>query len=388
MMAQVWQMIYEADPAQTADLLDRALSLTLKANDPVAFNAVAPLLNLHPAFLPNGIDRLERYCREVLARFGDGSGLLQACTHSTLSYTQMLSGSMEPAFQEAEKALAITRRIGNYPFSEGQAHYVLGVCMAVRGNHAGLAEHWTALLPWVEQTPAMQRFLVAILYVIGRAAWIQHKFDQARQVEARIATIINPAELPEVTDTRCLMHALVAISDRRYDDAESALRPALQIEKRVKHAKFFGSAQTLLAYLNLQKKKKAVALAQFEVVLAGCMQARMPGIILQETAIAVPLLHLAVEHRSYADFAQGLLDQLSACDSPRPVAIPETGQSLTPRETEVLKLIVEGASNQGIADQLVISSHTVKVHITNIYAKLQVTSRTQAIARTHELHLL
>jgi len=162
----------------------------------------------------------------------------------------------------------------------------------------------------------------------------------------------------------------------------------LLIERQLKHAKLFGSAQILLAYLYLQEKRESAALAQFEDVLAECVRAKMPGIILQETAIAVPLLRLAIEQKSYKDFAQGLLDQLSACDSPRPVTIPETGQSLTPREFEVLKLIAEGASNQSIADQLVISGHTVKVHITNIYGKLQVKSRTQAIALAHELHLL
>ena len=61
---------------------------------------------------------------------------------------------------------------------------------------------------------------------------------------------------------------------------------------------------------------------------------------------------------------------------------------LTPREVEILKLIVCGDSNQAIAQQLVISEHTVKVHVTNILAKLRVASRTQAAAHARELHLV
>ena len=62
--------------------------------------------------------------------------------------------------------------------------------------------------------------------------------------------------------------------------------------------------------------------------------------------------------------------------------------SLTPRELEVLQLIAEGDSNQTIADQLVITLSAVKKHTGNIFRKLNVTSRTQAIVRARQLGLL
>jgi NarL family two-component system response regulator LiaR len=51
---------------------------------------------------------------------------------------------------------------------------------------------------------------------------------------------------------------------------------------------------------------------------------------------------------------------------------------LTKREMEVLKLIASGLSNNEIADQLVISDHTVKGHVSNIFSKLHLADRTQA----------
>ena len=51
---------------------------------------------------------------------------------------------------------------------------------------------------------------------------------------------------------------------------------------------------------------------------------------------------------------------------------------LTEREMEVLKLIAEGLSNSDIAEQLVISEHTVKGHVSNILSKLHLADRTQA----------
>lgn len=61
---------------------------------------------------------------------------------------------------------------------------------------------------------------------------------------------------------------------------------------------------------------------------------------------------------------------------------------LTPREQEVLKLIIAGKSNREIADKLVVELTTVKWYITQLYRKLNVRSRVQAIVRARELNLI
>ncbi|WP_421897400.1 response regulator transcription factor [Marinoscillum sp.] len=58
---------------------------------------------------------------------------------------------------------------------------------------------------------------------------------------------------------------------------------------------------------------------------------------------------------------------------------------LSARETEVLGLLVDGCSNQEIADRLFVSLNTTKTHLSNIYQKLNVSSRTQAIQKVREL---
>ncbi len=64
------------------------------------------------------------------------------------------------------------------------------------------------------------------------------------------------------------------------------------------------------------------------------------------------------------------------------------GEPLSERELEVLRLIVAGCSNQEIADRLVIAVSTVKWYVNAIYGKLQVESRTKAIARARELNIV
>ncbi len=70
---------------------------------------------------------------------------------------------------------------------------------------------------------------------------------------------------------------------------------------------------------------------------------------------------------------------------------PQPGElldPLTPRELEIMRLISKGYSNPEIASELVVTINTIKKHTSNIYGKLGVRSRTQAIARARDLNLL
>ncbi|WP_295801544.1 response regulator transcription factor [Mucilaginibacter sp.] len=61
---------------------------------------------------------------------------------------------------------------------------------------------------------------------------------------------------------------------------------------------------------------------------------------------------------------------------------------ISKREAEILLLIHEGLSNQQIADKLFVSENTIKKHISNIFQKLQVERRTEAIKKALELSII
>lgn len=67
---------------------------------------------------------------------------------------------------------------------------------------------------------------------------------------------------------------------------------------------------------------------------------------------------------------------------------PAPGHDLTTRERDVLALMVKGLNNSEIAERLIVSPSTIKGHVSNILAKLAVTSRTEAVALavTHRIH--
>jgi DNA-binding CsgD family transcriptional regulator len=84
-----------------------------------------------------------------------------------------------------------------------------------------------------------------------------------------------------------------------------------------------------------------------------------------------------------------MLTWLGGQQADQTIAItPPLDEALTPREIEVLHLLAAGMTNPQIAEMLVIGVGTVKTHTLNIYRKLDVANRTQAIVHAQELGLL
>lgn len=77
--------------------------------------------------------------------------------------------------------------------------------------------------------------------------------------------------------------------------------------------------------------------------------------------------------------ARKLMTQLAGDNDPRPI------ESLTPRELDVLKLAARGYTNKAIGAQLSVSDRTVQGHLANIFGKLHVATRTEAVMRAVQL---
>jgi LuxR family maltose regulon positive regulatory protein len=116
-------------------------------------------------------------------------------------------------------------------------------------------------------------------------------------------------------------------------------------------------------------------------------------IFLDEGLPMAQLLSEAAAHGIMPDYCDKLLaafeaeDQGSEEEPNLPNAQPLI-EPLSPRELEVLQLIAQGLSNREISERLFLALSTVKRHNGNIYGKLQVNRRTEAVARARELSLL
>ncbi|MAU00034.1 MAG: DNA-binding response regulator [Anaerolineaceae bacterium] len=112
---------------------------------------------------------------------------------------------------------------------------------------------------------------------------------------------------------------------------------------------------------------------------AGAIGYLLKDISAEELARAIRSAH-AGQGTVDSEVTQGLIRAAT-----RPTA---PGADLTEREHEVLTLLVEGLNNTEIAEKLVVSPSTIKSHVSNILAKLDVTSRTEAAALAVRHHLV
>ena len=193
-----------------------------------------------------------------------------------------------------------------------------------------------------------------------------------------------------------LMYARVQLALGRTREAEKALAAIEPILRRpdgfsqLLPGGFFGALTDLLILQALACQaigRKDVALAKLEeaVLLAapeGCQR-----VFIEEEPEVLRLLLPRVRQVAPV-FVDQLLANVTAEARKRANSALGPVEALTDRELQVLNLLTAGLRNQEIADQLVISLATVKRHISNINGKLGVDSRTQAIARGRELHLL
>ncbi|WP_165423598.1 LuxR C-terminal-related transcriptional regulator [Ktedonosporobacter rubrisoli] len=179
-----------------------------------------------------------------------------------------------------------------------------------------------------------------------------------------------------------------------------ALTQALSLLERLRQAinglgghGWFIEIQMLTALVLQAQGKTKRALYTLGAVVA---QAEPQGYIRLFADEGQPMAHLLAQLTPYTSASTGYLQRLQDAIVP---TSPETlgeqphvrGQLIEPltlREEEILHLLAAGLSNQQIATRLVISLHTVKLHVKHILAKLTATNRTQAVTRARELHLL
>ena len=380
------------DGAQTEQDFKAAMALFHPTGklDPL-YLVTLPFFHPDFAFLPGGLEHLERITNQARVQVGDQISPLRLLIEEMTTILQLFRGHLTEAIRTGEHALTLRKRLGGHPYINLNAALFLLIAHSVRADFVAAEPLFDVLFLGIDQTVQPPLDLPIYLFYVGRVRWLQGRFQETSEIYAQMCNLIdrNPQlEFQESLICRSWMESLLEMAHGRFREAERVLRQPEILEQEDRGFTLHGSTRLMLARLYWQQDRQEKALVELAPVLAHHERLGIPFAILVEGQSIVPLLRLAVKRNIHERYASHLLELLGAEGASRPVNVPNTGETLTPRETEVLRQIVLGVSNHTIAERLVISESTVKTHIYHIFAKMEVSNRTEAAARSRELGLL
>jgi LuxR family maltose regulon positive regulatory protein len=417
------------------ELAHQALAL-LEEEDPYGLRGTA-LANLASAQVIMGdIGAATQTFREM-ARLGQEGGHLISMVGAWSSLAWLLHLQLEPREALALCRQALERAVGPrgdpLPLA-GQAHVVLGTIAYDRNELATAREHLVQGVELARQagpsTGAMQAaFTLAWIQALaGDREAALATASATRQAASRLGLPLADAYVAGCEADLALRLGNVEAAVHWAEKA--GLSPADQ-PQFAREGEYFTLARLLLAQDRLNEALAILAsLEQFaqarglhrSLLTAHILRAQVERALGQEAEALASLenaLHLAAPAgylRAFLDEGPAVRDLLPRVRTAAPVfvdrvldaiASEELGaagaeqipppplppsstlvEPLSEREVEVLELVAQGLSNREIAERLFITVGTVKTHVHNIYGKLGVQRRTEAVAQARELGLV
>jgi LuxR family maltose regulon positive regulatory protein len=330
------------------------------------------------------------FCRQVIAQ-GERVPVVSLFYHD-LGGLLYEWNELDAAAEQLEQAIDLCRRTGTFEWSTG-SYSMLALIREAQGRR----EEAQSALNKEDQ-------------VLGRLGMplARHLYNVA--VRVQIALIQG-----DVNGASSLMDQ--ASNAGSFSDHLHLLRArALLFLAQGRRAEAANQVEALLAIL-------ADTAWQHSYIQALALQAAVAPALEEGLSTLVQALTLAAPEgyvRTFVDLGGWLIDRIEACcdresvepsvralaerllatcgraqfEKQEPVVVPTPLQHpaliepLTDREREVLVLLAQGRTNQEMAQSLCLSVNTIKTHLKNIYGKLQVHSRRQAVARSRTIGLL
>ncbi len=245
--------------------------------------------------------------------------------------------------------------------------------------HLWLAEgHLMKAAVWAEHTPYRQEVIVysrEIAYLaLVRVYLAKLQYPQALQLlTALLSSAEQVARVGSVISILALQVAALQASGATQEALHVLLR-LLTLSEPEGYMRVFLDAggpmhqalQAFLAIEHMQKQDVSPTLVSYAQTLLDAFASEQRQAATEKT---IPFVSTSLSH------------------TPSQAASPRL-EPLTAREQEVLRLLAQGASNQEIANRLVVSLTTVKKHVGSLLLKLAAENRTHAVARARELSLL
>jgi LuxR family transcriptional regulator, maltose regulon positive regulatory protein len=313
-----------------------------------------------------------------------GAAIGLAGLRPLLAGAAVLRLDLETAADELRRCLWTSRELGGLAWTQQEAE-VLQLTLAVAtGDHAEVRGIVDDALARMEHSPVDASMRYAYAHAEARSAWLRGDRPRLDVAVGRV----SGGDRPEEDVVQAVVQAMVARMDGRgLDEAAEALVEAEGVQRALRVWFGAGLAGLERAAILYEQGRTRHALEAAEPTLAAATELGA-GILLADASSHLPLLQRCVAEGLHAATVEAVLATLDRPATVTAVPVPGTAESLSAREVEVLRHVARGRSNREIAAALFISDVTVKSHLTRIFRKLDASSRTHAVARARELHLL
>lgn len=378
--------------------MQRGISPTLGyASDPTLGRAVAALVRGNYV----EAERLAKDARDRAEASPDGASDLRVATR-TLAEAYLRQGKHDLAQHYAWTAYQLCDENGD--------RWFMAYCLTTLGELAIETEAFAAAKKHFESAYGLRHEMrdpegmALVLAYLGDLALREQSFNEALQYYDESRTLYQ-----QISDPGGLARALTGLSRthlslRYYQAASKTCQKALQIAVSIQYVPVLAQLLVIAGELCYEVQDQSIGLDMLTLVANHVMadhasRVAVQNFLTRQKIAELPSLLTGYDLQSIscliqmATTAEEILLQIAEEDPQPSTSYPRTINQplldpLSQRELEVLSYIAAGLQNREIADKLVVSLNTVKTHINNIYSKLGVTNRVQAVTRAREMEML
>jgi len=316
----------------------------------------------------NELDQASQYMQQAIT-LGDQAGqdIYMSPIYLVSAQIHWTRGEMSEALATLNKAEQAAQRLGHRRATE-QARAFRAQMELAQGNLAE-AERWSEEAGIdVNDEPAYERETTYLMFARLRIA--QHR---AEETVGLLERLLAADEAAGRTGNALSVLALLALAYWQMENLEQAMRT---LDRLLVPAETEGYVRVFVDEGAPMQSLLATWLSS-PAQQQGSMETRPSAEYVRKLLANFPLTKTHPDRR-------GKGPRHGETDTSRSPLL----EPLTTREQDVLELLAAGLSNAEIATRLIVTVGTVKTHIKSIYGKLEVHSRTQALARARELNLL
>lgn len=391
LVSRMWREWNRRDPGAMSALLAEALELALEGGDGAAANALAMGLTSPLLFVDPGASWLLERAQRLDDRLSPHDETVRLQLRTLRAAAALLDLDVTGAENELRAVLAASEAAGRIAWTQQDTEALLLTPLLVRGDRAAVLATVDTAAEARALSPIYARWWPAYAYPALRAASPDRDARALRAVVTRYLPEDLRDSAPSDAVVRGVAEAWLAVAGGAAPDGREPLAALAAAEEvQVATRAWLGHGLPGLERGSLLLEAgRAIAAVDAAASTLEAAARYGAGILLADAEAHRPLLARCAAvglHRDLVDAVFQAVDAAGAAGRTR--AIPGSGESLTAREVDVLRLVARGLTNRSVAAELGIAEATVKTHLTRVLGKLGATSRTHAVARARELRLL